>query len=174
MYIYEICAGSNMNALPSGQFYPSFIAVNQGIDPWLNARFILNNEGRVLILDVTHAGPVSFPLFECSVVVEYALAAVAYTKGGGKRLLASSSFIIYAYYKSNEKQQWQWRIRNNRKIDELSGGQDIVRFVKSQRLRWLGHLYRMPETRVPRRMLEGRIHHRRRIGRPKLRWLDGE
>ncbi|PSN30926.1 hypothetical protein C0J52_26893 [Blattella germanica] len=62
---------------------------------------------------------------------------------------------------------------NNREIDKLSGGQVIVSFVKSQRLRWLGHLYRMPETRIPRRMLEGRIHHRRRIGRPKLRWLDG-
>lgn len=63
----------------------------------------------------------------------------------------------------------EWTIRNREK--EMSSME--ARFVKSQRLRWLGHLYRMPGTRIPRRMLEGRIHHRRRIGRPKLRWLDG-
>jgi len=31
-----------------------------------------------------------------------------------------------------------WRIRNKMEIDELIEGADIVRFVKAQRIKWLG------------------------------------
>jgi hypothetical protein len=33
-----------------------------------------------------------------------------------------------------------WRIRSNRKLEEILGGEDIVKFVKSLRLAWLGHV----------------------------------
>ena len=33
-----------------------------------------------------------------------------------------------------------WRIRNNMKIDQLIEGADIVRFIKVQRMKWLGHI----------------------------------
>jgi hypothetical protein len=39
-----------------------------------------------------------------------------------------------------------WRIRYNKELSELIKGQDLVRFIKTQRLRWLGHLERMPES----------------------------
>ena len=73
------------------------------------------------------------------------------------------------------KVQNEWRIRNNQEPHDPMSGQNIVKFVKSQRLRWLGHLYKMPDNRIPKRMLQGRIHtgNRRSVGRPKLKWLDG-
>ncbi|KAJ4433382.1 hypothetical protein ANN_15641 [Periplaneta americana] len=66
-----------------------------------------------------------------------------------------------------------WRIRSNNELLNLIGGQDVVKFMKAQRLRWLGHVNRMPETRTPIKMLKGRLYNRRRKGRPKLRWVDG-
>lgn len=45
--------------------------------------------------------------------------------------------------------------------------------MKSQRLRWLGHIQRMDENRIPKRILQEKVHNRRRKGRPKKRWLDG-
>jgi hypothetical protein len=39
--------------------------------------------------------------------------------------------------------------------------------IKSQSIKWLGHVERMPK-----RMLKGRLYCKRREGRLKMRWLD--
>jgi hypothetical protein len=51
-------------------------------------------------------------------------------------------------------------------------GEDIVRYVKSRRMAWLGHVERMGEERMPRKLLHGRIEGRWRRGRPRKRWLQ--
>ena len=42
-----------------------------------------------------------------------------------------------------------WRIRNNTEIDKLTDGADIVRFIKAQRIKWLGHIQRMDQAKPP-------------------------
>lgn len=63
-----------------------------------------------------------------------------------------------------------YRIRNNSEINELIGGQDLVRHIKSARIRWLGHVSRMNVTRIPKTILSGTIFGKRRRGRPRRRW----
>jgi hypothetical protein len=41
----------------------------------------------------------------------------------------------------------RWRVRSNRELEEFLRGGDIVKFVKSQRLAWLGRVERMEEER---------------------------
>jgi hypothetical protein len=55
----------------------------------------------------------------------------------------------------------------------LKGG-DIVRFIKSQRIRWLGHVKRMEDNAVPKRMLKGRLCSKRRKGRERFEEDEGE
>jgi hypothetical protein len=56
-----------------------------------------------------------------------------------------------------------WRIRYNEELNTFLKGGDIVRFIKSQRIRWSGHVKRMEDNAMPKRMLRGR---------PRMRWLD--
>ena len=39
-------------------------------------------------------------------------------------------------------------------IDNLIEGADIVRFVKAQRIKWLGHIQRMDQARPTRKLLD--------------------
>jgi hypothetical protein len=64
-----------------------------------------------------------------------------------------------------------WRIRHNEEINALLKGEDIVRLIKSHRI-WLGHVKRMEENTMPKRMLKGRLYSKRRQGSPRMRWLD--
>jgi hypothetical protein len=50
--------------------------------------------------------------------------------------------------------------------------EDTVRFIKSQRIRWLGPVERMEDSAIPKRMLKGRLYSKRRKGRPRMKWLD--
>jgi len=65
-----------------------------------------------------------------------------------------------------------WRIRNNEEQNRSINGEDIVKFIRARRLRWLGHVKRMEEGAMPRKMMEGRLFVGRRKGRPCLRWMD--
>jgi hypothetical protein len=75
---------------------------------------------------------------------------------------------IYGPVKENNV----WRIRYSEELNTLLKGEDIVRFVNSQRIRWLGHVERTEDNAVPKRMLKGRLYSKRRKGRPRMRWLD--
>lgn len=65
-----------------------------------------------------------------------------------------------------------WRMRSNEELNTIMKGEDIVKFIKSLRIQWLGHVERMEDVAMPRRVLGGRLYATRRRGRPRLRWLD--
>jgi hypothetical protein len=65
-----------------------------------------------------------------------------------------------------------WRIRNNMETDNLIEGADIVRFIKAQRIKWLGHIQRMDQARTTRNLLDWRTMGTRAVGRPRQRWQE--
>jgi hypothetical protein len=50
---------------------------------------------------------------------------------------------------------------------------NILEVIKEKRLRWFGHVKRMPGNRLPLKILEWEPEGTRRRGRPKERWIDG-
>jgi hypothetical protein len=69
-------------------------------------------------------------------------------------------------------EEGEWRIRNNAEVNTILQGKDIVRYIKSRRISWLGHVQRMEQDRMQRQMLVGRMEGTRRRGRPRTRWLQ--
>ena len=49
---------------------------------------------------------------------------------------------------------------------------NIVRVIKSRRMRWAGHVARMGEERGAYRVLVGKPEGKRPLGRPRPRWVD--
>lgn len=77
--------------------------------------------------------------------------------------------ILRRIFGGKEVNGW-WIRRTNKELEELYGEQNIVGYVKTQRLRWLGHLTRMKETRVPKKIWEVDFVGTKRRGRPRSRW----
>ena len=48
----------------------------------------------------------------------------------------------------------------------------IIKFIKSQRLRWAAHVMRMVNTRTTRKITEWKPNKTRPVGRLRLRWMD--
>jgi len=65
-----------------------------------------------------------------------------------------------------------WRKRNNMETDRLTEGADVVRFMKAQRIKWLGHIQRMDQARRTRELLVWKQMGTRPVGRPRQRWQE--
>ena len=54
----------------------------------------------------------------------------------------------------------EWKSGTNLELEEMSKGENIVKWIKGQRISWLGHLERMEGDRMPKKIftqeLEGR------------------
>ena len=65
-----------------------------------------------------------------------------------------------------------WRIQNNMEIDKLIKSADIVRFIQAQRIKWLGHIQRMNQTRPTGKLLDWKPMGTRPVRRPRQRWQE--
>jgi hypothetical protein len=54
--------------------------------------------------------------------------------------------------------------------DKLTEGADTVRFIKAQRIKWLGHIRRMDQVRSARKLLDWKPIRTISLGRPRQRW----
>ena len=66
----------------------------------------------------------------------------------------------------------EWRRLHNEELNDLYSSPNIVRVIKSRRMRWAGHVARMGEERGAYRVLVGKLEGKRPLGRPRRRWVD--
>ena len=66
----------------------------------------------------------------------------------------------------------EWRRVHNEELNDLYSSPNIVRVIKSRRMRWAGHVARMGEERGAYRILVGKPEGKRPLGRPRRRCVD--
>ena len=54
----------------------------------------------------------------------------------------------------------------------MSKGKNIVKWIKGQRISWLGHLERMEEDRMLKKIFTQELEGTRRRGRPRKGWRE--
>jgi len=73
------------------------------------------------------------------------------TKKGEQTLLIFERKIFRRIY-SPKYEDVEWKSRTNRELEELSKGENIVKWIKGQRISWLGHLERTEDDRMPKKV----------------------
>ena len=66
----------------------------------------------------------------------------------------------------------EWTKLHNEGLHDLYSSPNIIRVIKSRRIRWAGHVARMGERRGVYRVLVGKLEGKRPHGRPRRRWDD--
>ena len=66
----------------------------------------------------------------------------------------------------------EWRKLHNEELNDLYSSHNIVRVIKSRRMRWAGHVARMEEGRGVHKVLVGKPEGKRPLERPRHRWED--
>jgi hypothetical protein len=79
---------------------------------------------------------------------------------------------IYSNWPKRDEVTGEWSILHNEELYALYSSPNIIRVIKSRRLRWAGHVARMGERRGAYRALVGKPKGRRPLERPRHRWED--
>jgi len=66
----------------------------------------------------------------------------------------------------------RWHPRWNSELYSLYNEPNIMEDIKIRRLGWAGHIIRMEEERIPKKVLNGNFYTTRPVGRPRARWAD--
>ena len=87
------------------------------------------------------------------------------------------SKILWKIFGPTKEASGIWRIKTNKELDELIKrrniiNRNIINYVKARRLSWFGHINRMPETSIIKRIHNWKPFTGRPARRPKSRWED--
>jgi hypothetical protein len=77
------------------------------------------------------------------------------------------------FWRRSDRKSRKEKVQNGTIREVMEAGKNILEVIEEKRLRWFGHVKRMPGNRLPLKILEWEPEVTRRRGRPKERWIDG-
>jgi len=80
--------------------------------------------------------------------------------------------ILRKIFGPTKEDNGNWRIKTSRQLDELIKHRNIIDYIKAQRLSWFGHINRMLETSIVKKVHKWKPFTERPVDRPKSRWED--
>jgi hypothetical protein len=80
--------------------------------------------------------------------------------------------VFRRIFGSKREEDGSWRKLHNYELHSPYSSPNIIRVIKSRRMRWARHVARVGEGRGVYRVLVGRPEGKRPLGRPRCRWED--
>jgi hypothetical protein len=97
---------------------------------------------------------------------------VADIEGGTSLRVFEKRMLRRIFGPNRDKVTREWRKLHNEKLHDLYSSPNIVRVIKSRRMRWAGHVAWMGEGRGMYRVLVGKPEGKRPLGSPRRSWED--
>jgi hypothetical protein len=69
-----------------------------------------------------------------------------------QRLLVLERKILRKIFGPTKEDNGNWKIKTNKDLDELIKHRNIINCSKEQRLSWFGHINKMPETSIVKKI----------------------
>jgi hypothetical protein len=91
---------------------------------------------------------------------------------GEHRLRVFENRVLGKISGPKREEDGSWRKLHNDELHSLYSSPNIVRVIKSRRMRWAGHCITHGEGRGVYRVLVGRSESKRSLGRPRHMWED--
>jgi hypothetical protein len=88
------------------------------------------------------------------------------------RLRVFENRVLRRIFGPKREEDGSWRKLHNDELHKLYSSPNIVRVIKSRKMRLAGHVARMGEGRGVYRVLVGKPEGKRPLGRPRRRWED--
>jgi hypothetical protein len=90
-----------------------------------------------------------------------------------RRLIVIENRMLRRIFRSKRDEvTGEWRKLRNEELNALYSSPNIVRVIKSNKMRWAGHVARMGEGRGVYRVLVGKPEGKRPLERLRRRWED--
>jgi hypothetical protein len=91
---------------------------------------------------------------------------------GGTQTEGFENRVLRKIFGPKREEDGSWRKLHNDELHNLYSSPNIVRVIKSRRMRWAVHVARMGEGRGVYRVLVGKLEGKRPLERPRRRWED--
>jgi len=90
-----------------------------------------------------------------------------------RKLRVFENMVLRIFGPRKDEVTGEWMRLRNEELNDFYSSPNIMRVIKSRRMRWAGHAARMGEQREVYRVLVGKPEVRRSLGRPRRRSPGG-
>jgi len=89
-----------------------------------------------------------------------------------RKLRVFENMVLRIFGLRKDEVMGECRRLHNEELNDLYSSPNILRVIKSRRMRWAGHVACMGEVRGVYRVLVGKPEGKRPLGRRRRRWVD--
>jgi hypothetical protein len=95
---------------------------------------------------------------------------MGFKRNNKNKLMVFERKVLRKMFGPIKERDGPWRIETNDELDKPIRHKNLINCIKAQRLSWFGHLHRMPEERMVKKIYKLKPMLRRPLWRPKNRW----